>query len=201
MTVKTIYKLLEKLEDMILKGIPVPLTPWVVVPHEKIIDTIDKIVASIPGEIQEAHGIIKKSEDIIQDANKKANQIIAEAKRQAEIVLSDSELLKAVESEALKIRQQVISDCEIMKKQALEEVEQMRRMALDEAVGIRDGADKYAESVLNSLDRDLTELHGIVKNGQRHLANVKAEYMANYTAQRNGTNKVPPQIAKQNSSK
>lgn len=184
MTVSNIYKLLDKMEMMILKGMPIPFTPLVIVHHEKIIDTLDKIRASIPGEIQEAHGIIKKRDDIHLEAQKKANQILAEAKHQAELLLSESELLRAVQSEADRIRQQVISDCEIMKRQALEETEMIKTGTINEAISIREGADKYAEAVLSNLDKDLTELHGIVRNGQKHLAKVKAESIASMTSQK-----------------
>lgn len=54
MAIGSIYKLLDKLEMMILKGIPIPFTPFVIINHEKIIDTLDKIRACIPNEIQEA---------------------------------------------------------------------------------------------------------------------------------------------------
>src|SRR3989339_406895 len=126
MTVSNIYKLLDKMEVMVLQGMPIPITPWVIVHHEKIIDVVDKVRASIPGEIQEAQSIIKRRDDIHLEAQKKANQILTEAKHQAESLLCESELLKAVQAEAERIRQQVISDCEIMKKQAMEEAEMMR---------------------------------------------------------------------------
>lgn len=184
MTVSNIYKLLDKMEVMILKGLPIPMTHLVVVNHEKITDTVDKIRAAIPGEIQEAQSIIKRRDDIHLDAQKKANQILAEAKHHAELLLCESELLKAVQAEAERIRQQVISDCEIMKKQAQEEAEMMRANSVNECIAIREGADKYAETVLTSLDKDLTELHGIVRNGQKHLAKIKADSIAAMTTQK-----------------
>jgi len=184
MTVSSIYKLLDKLEMMILKGFPVPLTPLVIVHHEKIIDALDKIRASIPGEIQEAHTILKRRDDIQLEAQKRANQILSEAKQQAELLLSESELLRAVQAEADRIRQQVITDCEVIKKQSIEEAEMIRSSAINESIAIREGADKYAETVLSSLDRDLAELHNVVRNGQKHLAKVKAESIATITSQK-----------------
>ncbi|EKE02283.1 MAG: hypothetical protein ACD_20C00402G0013 [uncultured bacterium] len=183
MTVSNIYKLLDKMETVMLKGFPLPAA-LVIVNHEKIIDTLDKIRASIPGEIQEAHNIIKRRDDIHLEAQKKANQILTEAKNQAETLLCESELLRAVQAEADRIRQQVINDCEIMKKQAYEDVESIRANAINEAIAVREGADKYAETVLTSLDRDLSELHGIVRNGQKHLSKIKADSIAAMTSQK-----------------
>lgn len=170
-----IYKLLDKLEMTILKGMPLPLTPMIFVNNEQVIDTVDRIRASIPAEIQEAHNVIKRRDEILVDSQKKSSQMLEDTKRQASILLSESELLKAVQSEAERIRQQVIADCEQIKKQVESEAEMIKAAAVNEAISIRDGADRYAEGVLSSLDRDLTELHSIVRNGQKHLAKAKAE--------------------------
>jgi len=200
MTVSNIYKLLDKFEMMILKGMPIPVTPWVIVHHEKLIDVLDKIRTSLPGDIQEAHNILKRSDDIQMEAQRKANQILMEAKQQAESLLSESELLRAVQSEAERIRKQVITDCEIVKKQVNEEVENIRNSAVEESIAVREGADRYAETVLGSLDKDLAELHSIVRNGQKHLAKIKTESITTITSQRalNSFNNIQSQVANQN---
>lgn len=182
MTVSTLYKLLDKMETIIFKGVPVPLTSFVIVNNEKMLDVVDKISASIPGEIQEARAVLQRAESVQQEAQTKANQMLAEAQQRSERILSESELLKAVQQEAERIRQQVIADCEVIKKQAMEEAENLRNSALRETVSIREGADQYAEAVLSNLDKDLTELHEIVRNGQRHLAQLKAESVAKIPA-------------------
>lgn len=185
MSVSMLYKLLDKMEMMILKGFPIPLTPYVVVDHEKLLDAIDKIKASIPGEIQEAQSLLKKSEEIQIEAQRKSRQLIEDAQRHAERLLSESELLNAVQAEADRIRKQVISDCEIIKRQAIDEAEMIKKSSIEEAIYIREGADKYAESALANLDRDLSELHSIVKNGQKHLAKNRAESINSIAAQLN----------------
>lgn len=184
MTVSSIYKLLDKMEMMVLKGVPIPLTPWVVVNHEQVIDLLDKIRASVPGEIQEAHGIIKKRDEIYIDAQNKANQVISDARAEASRLISDSEILRAVQSEAERIRKEVIEDCERLKREAKSESERVRTTAVNEAISIREGADKYADSILANLDRDLSEMHNIVKTGQQQLAKIKAESISSMTVQR-----------------
>lgn len=178
MSVNSIYKLLDKLEMMVLKGAPVPFSPFIVVNHEKIIDVLDKIRTSIPGEIQEAHSIIRKSEEIQAEARQKAETLLYEAKNHAEKMLSESELLNAVQAEANKIREEVVGEVEMIRQRAREEAEQIRMDSINEAIKIREGADKYAETVLSNLDNDLGEMHSIVKNGQKHLSGLKAESMA-----------------------
>ena len=184
MSVNSIYKLLDKLEMMVINGAPVPFSPFVLVNHEKIIDILDKIRTSIPGEIQEAHNILRKSEEIQGESHRKAEMLYTEAKNEAERILSESELLKAVQSEADKLRQEVIAEAEAIKIQAREEAEQIKISAINESVKIREGADVYAENILSNLDVSLSEMHTIVKNGQTHLEKVKEESLATMTGEK-----------------
>ncbi len=184
MSVSSIYKLLDTMEMMFLKGVPIPFTPWVFIHHEKVIHVLDKIRASIPGEIQEAHSIIKKRDDIFIDAQNKANQIISEARAEADKLLSESEVLQAVQSEAERIRNGMIQDCERLRTEAREESERVRSNAINEALQIREGADRYAESILVNLDNDLTQMHGIVKNAQQQLSRAKADSISKMTTKR-----------------
>ena len=173
MTIGSIYKLLDKLEMMILKGIPVPFTPFVIVNHEKVIDVLDKVRACIPGEIQEAHGIIKRSEDIQMEAQRRAENILIEAKEKAERILSESELLKAVHAEAERVRGEVIAEVEDLRQKALDECDAVRTKTIAESTAIRDGSERYAESILASLDKNLGEMQSIVRNAQDHLSRTK----------------------------
>jgi hypothetical protein len=183
MSVNSIYKLLDKLEMMILKGMPIPVSPLVMVNHEKLIDILDKIRASIPGEIQEAHSILRKSEEIQVESQRRAEMFLGEAKNEAERILSESELLKAVQSEADRIREEVIAETESIRVKAREEAEQIKRSVIDEAIKIREGADVYAENVLSTLDSTLSDMHAVVKNGQHHLEETKAESIAAMTGE------------------
>ncbi len=184
MSVNSIYKLLDKLEMMILKGAPIPFSPFVMVNHEKIIDILDKVRASIPGEIQEAHSILRKSEEIQIESQRRAEMFLKEAKNEAERILSESELLKAVQSEADRVREEVIAEAESIRAKAQNEAEQVKNSVLAEAVKIREGADVYAERVLSTLDNNLAEMHSIVKNGQQHLERTKAESMETLAAEK-----------------
>lgn len=182
MTVNVIYNLLGKLENIIVaKGIRLLPLPYAIVDVKKIEDILDRIRVSIPGEIQEAREILRRKDEILMDAQNKHDQMLIEAQENAKGMLNESELLKAVQAEAERIKAEVIEDCEGMRSLAKKEIEQARINAANEAVQIREGADRYAEEVLINLDQDLTNLHEIVKNGQRHLAQLKAEAMTRMT--------------------
>lgn len=175
MAIGSIYKLLDKLEMMILKGIPMIFTPFVIVNHEKLIEVLDKIRACIPGEIQEAHSIIKRTEDIQLEAQRRAENILIEAKEKAEKILSESELLKAVHAEAERVRAEVIAEAEALRKRAMEEAEAIMSKTQAESTAIRNGSERYAESLLDNLDKNISEVHAIVKNAQSHLSRNRVE--------------------------
>lgn len=194
MAIGSIYKLLDKLEMMILKGIPVPFTPFVIINHEKIIDVLDKVRACIPNEIQEAHSIIKRSEDIQNEAQRRSENILMEAKEKAERILSESELLKAVQAEAERIKGEVIAEVDYLRKQAVDEAEEIKTEALAESVAVRDGSDKYAESILQNLDNNLSEMYAAVKNAQNHLSLTRSN-ASDYTVASQNTEELEEEVS------
>ena len=60
-----------------------------------------------------------------------------------------------------------------MKNKAAEEADALRRNAYQDAMQTREGAQAYAEQVLNNLERDIEQVHRIVRNGQEYLAQQK----------------------------
>ncbi len=175
MSTNNIYKCLEKIHELIAKSFKMPLTPFVMIHEDKLSSIIEKIYVLIPAEVKEAHNIINKRDEIYMEAQQRANQLLMDAKHQAENLLSESELLKAVQAEADKIRQQVVAECESMQHQARGDAELIKAAAIKQSITIREGADHYAETVLCNLNEDLTNLHNIVRNGQQHLSQMKAE--------------------------
>ncbi|MFA6989243.1 MAG: hypothetical protein WC197_04155 [Candidatus Gastranaerophilaceae bacterium] len=186
MTVSNIYKLLDKMEMILIKGFSIPVAPWAIVDRDKVLDVFDKIRASIPGEIQEANIILKRRDEIQMDAHNKAEQILNEASLRAKRMVDDSEILKAVKTEAEKIREEVIVECKRLKKQTQDDADRIKAQAINEAISIREGSDKYAETVITRLESDLSELTSIVGTGKSQLSVLKTESMAkiaNYKSQ------------------
>jgi F0F1-type ATP synthase membrane subunit b/b' len=174
------------MEMALLKGVAIPVTPWVVIHQDKVLDVLDKIRASIPGEVQEANIILKRRDEIQMDAHNRAEQIINEANLGARRMVEDSEILKAVKVEAEKIRAEVIEECRKITKQAQDDSDRIKTQAINEAISIREGSDKYAETVMTRLDTDLSELTSVVSGGQSQLSKLKADSaakIANYRSQ------------------
>ena len=144
---------------------------------EAMENILDRIHDALPDDIREAERLLKRKDEIQLEAQKRADRIIADAQNEAARILSESELLRAVQQEAQIIREQVIADCEDIKRKAFDDAEALRLQTADEVLRIREGAEIYAEQVLNNLETDLAQLQQIVKNGQLYLAKNKSETM------------------------
>lgn len=137
---------------------------------------LDRIHDALPEDIREAERLLKRKEELQYEAQKRADRIISDAQNEASRILSESELLRSVQNEAKKIREEVISDCEDLKRKAMNDAENIRLVANEEAQKIREGAEIYAEQVLNNLETDLAQLQQIVKNGQIFLTKNKEDF-------------------------
>lgn len=136
---------------------------------DDIQDILNKIRAILPEEIKTAEMILKRRDDIYMEAQSRADRIISEAQNTAANILSESELIRAVREKAAKIQEQVKEACEEMKNKATEEAETVKRNALKEAMQTKDDAQSYVEDVLKNLERDVEQVHRIIKNGQNYL--------------------------------
>ena len=103
----------------------------------------------------------------------KAERIIADAENERHRFLNESSLNKAVEERAREIREQVIEECEAIKMKTFNEAESARLAAQEEAIKIKEGAQKYAQEVLNKLEGDLKQLYQVVMNGQQYLQDMQ----------------------------
>jgi Fe2+ transport system protein B len=168
-------KLIERMEDLILAGVGIPLTPWTIINGDKLVPLLDRVRESLPEEIRQAQQIVTRRDEILEGAQKHAVQMVNEARERADQMLSESELLKAVQMEAERVRQQVLTEIEAVRKKAFEESESMKAMATEESRQIREEADRYAEIVLGTLDKSLAEFHTALREGHRRLRAARAE--------------------------
>lgn len=180
-----IYELLKLLEISLEKSFPILPNYLVAIKVKEVESLIDRIYASLPNEVQEARAFLRRREELQMEAQQKAEKVIMDAQNEASRLLSESDLLRAVQKEAEKIKEQVIADCEEIKRRALDDAENLRIQAADEAMRTREGAEVYAEQVLTNLERDLTSLQQIVKNGQVYMEKLRSESGASYDPLRN----------------
>ena len=175
-----IYELLKLLEIVLEKSFPLLPNYLVAIKVKEVESLIDRIYASLPSEVQEARTFLRRREELQMEAQQKAEKIIVDAQNEASRLLSESDVLRAVQKEAEKIKEQVIADCEEIKRKALTDAENVHIQAADEAIRIREGAEVYAEQVLINIERDLTQLQQVVKNGQVYMEKLRSETGASY---------------------
>ncbi len=173
--INTFAKMIERMEDLVLAGLGIPLTPWTIVNGDKLVPLLDRIRESLPEEVRQSQMIIDRRDEILAESQRKGTEMLEDAKIQAETMLSESELMKAVQEEAERIRHQVMVELDAHRKKAFEEAEAMKAAAYEESRAVREGADRYAETVLASLEKSLSEFQMVVRNGQKHLKHSRSQ--------------------------
>jgi cell division septum initiation protein DivIVA len=171
---------LNRLEDLILYGFCIPFTGRTIVDEDKLIEQIDFIRLSLPGVFQEATFVLQQKQEVIQEAQEYGRQIIEAAQAKRGQILAESDILREAEQKAQELRRQVQQECEAMMQATLaeidqkrrsceEELEQLRRTAVAQAQEIENGADEYADTVLENMEKDLQDMLGIIVNGRQQL--------------------------------
>ena len=181
----SIYELLKLLEIVLEKSFPILPNYLVAVKVKEMESLIDRIYASLPGEVQEARAFLRRREELQMEAQQKAEKVIVDAQNEANRLLSESDVLRAVQKEAEKIKEQVIADCEEIKRKALDDAENVRIQAADEAIRIKEGAEVYAEQILANIENDLIKLQQVVKNGQLYMEKLHTESTPSSYVQQN----------------
>lgn len=171
---------LNRLEELILSSFRIPLVGRTLVDEEKLLEQLDFIRLSLPSAFGEAAAIIEQKEEIFLQAEDYGQQIVDAAQAKRAQILDESEIIREAEQEAASIQQKVQQECEAMMQETLEEIdrrrrqcqqelEQMRMEALAQAQAIEQGADEYADSVLENIEQQLHDMMRIVRNGRQQL--------------------------------
>ncbi|MDB9372452.1 DivIVA domain-containing protein [Nodularia sphaerocarpa] len=171
---------LNRLEDLILYGFRVPLTGRTLVDEDKLIEQIDFIRVSLPAIFQEAAMLLQQKDEVLLEAEEYGQQVIEAAQAKRAQILAQSDIIRQVELEAEQLQRQVQQECEAMMQATLteidqkrrscqEELEELRQTAIAQAQNIENGADEYADSVLDGIEQDLKDMLRIITNGRQQL--------------------------------
>ena len=175
-----VYDLLRLLEMSIEESFPIIPGRFFLAKPQKNEAFIYKKYRSLPVEVQEARAFLRRRDEMQAEAQQKAEKIVADAQAEADRKLSEADFIKALEREGNRIRTQVQEECEELKRKALEEADDIRVRATEDAMKTREGAEIYAEQVLTNLERDLTQLQQVVKNGQVYMEKLRTDSYSNY---------------------
>jgi DNA anti-recombination protein RmuC len=171
---------LNRLEDMVLSSLRIPLTGRTLVDEDKLLEQLDFVRVSLPFVFQEAAELLQQKEEIMLEAEEYGQQVVEAAQAKRAQILADSDIIRQAEREAEQLRRQVQQECDAMMQDTLAEIEQkrracmqeleeMRQSAIAQAQEIEDGADQYADNVLENIEQDLQEMLRIITNGRLQL--------------------------------
>lgn len=183
---------------MILDSPRIPLTRRTLVDEEQLLDQLDLVRMNLPAAFAEAEEIARHKDEILIQAEKYAQEIIEAAERQVAQILDEMGIVRQAKIEADQIRQQVQEECqaaqeqtiaeiERLQDQAQQEIEEMRRRALAECEAIENGADDYADRVLDNIEQQLGDMLRVIRNGRSELQQESA------AAARDRQNRAKPQ--------
>ena len=162
-------KQLERLEDMILSGMSIPLTSWTVVNGDELVPLLDALRETLPEELRKAQEQVAQRDGMLKETEARARQMIEETHQYAEQLVQESEIMKAVHAEADRVRELIINELETARRQTEAEAHAIKHKAFEEAKAIVEGAEAYAANLLANLDKQLSDCQHIVRNGQRAL--------------------------------
>jgi cell division septum initiation protein DivIVA len=175
-----IQRELNRLEEMILDSLQVPLIRRTLVDEEQLLDQLDLIRLNLPSAFQEADIIVRHKDEILTEAEEYAQEILEAAEHRATQLLNEMGIVQQAQAEAEQLRQQVQIECETHQQQTIAEVEQIRYQAqqelddirsrtLAECQEIQNGADEYADHVLGNIEQQLGEMLRVIRNGRQQL--------------------------------
>ena len=171
---------IDRLEDIILDGLSIPLLNKTLVDEEAITRQLDELRLNIPDCYAQAVEILAQREKIITDAQNYAQKVVENAQRKASQLLDESRIVQQAENKAYQVKRQVQEDCENLQRKTMSEVEQIRnkiqqeatklkKQTIMEAEEIHREADKYTDSVLSRLEKDLQDMLRIINNGRQQV--------------------------------
>ncbi|MCL2934048.1 MAG: hypothetical protein MGG11_17940 [Trichodesmium sp. MAG_R03] len=175
-----IQRELNQLEEIILDSPRIPFWGRTLIDEEQLLDQLDIVRLNLPVAFQEAEMIVRHKDDIFQEAELYAEEIIENAEQRASQILNEMGLVQQAKLEADQLRNQVQLDCEAIQQatiteieqiryQAQQELEEMRARAIAECDEIQNGADNYADNVLDSIEQQLTDMLQVIRNGRQQL--------------------------------
>lgn len=139
--------ILEALEDLVERGVPVPLTGKCIVNRDEILEKIKEIRLRLPDDIKQAKWVKEERQRILHEAQKEANNIVKSAESRIAELVDENEI----------------------SKRAYEHANQIVAAAQKNAKEIRTGAKEYADSVLGKAEEVLKETLDVLQSNREEL--------------------------------
>ena len=138
-------ELINELEDLIDKGVPVPFTGRCLLDKDELLELIQEIKLKLPTDLEQAKWIKAERENIINDAKKEAEEIIKTANDKLIALIDENEITKQAAEKANSIVERANADAKTTKDASYQY------------------ADKLLENVETVAHRAIYELEQCVK--------------------------------------
>lgn len=146
-----ILHLVDRLEELLNRSRPFPLTHNVIVDEDKMLDLIDQMRVAIPDEVKKAQQVLAQRDRILAQAQEEANRTLAIAREKSEQLVERDAIVQAAQARA----------------------EQIVNQARAEIENTRHDADDYVIETLTRLEMELDRTLSQVRNGIRAVQNDK----------------------------
>ncbi|MBZ4645260.1 MAG: hypothetical protein PWR27_588 [Petroclostridium sp.] len=142
-----VLALIDALEDIVEKGVPIPLSGKSVVDKQEILELIQEIRLKLPDDLKQAKWVKEERQRILLEAQKEANNIIKEAESKIISLIDEHELTK----------------------KAYEQASEIIANAQKNAREIRLGTKEYADNILANLERIIQETLDVLHENRQEL--------------------------------
>lgn len=139
--------LVHAMGDLFTQSLHIPLARVTMVPDDRFYDLLEELEGSLPGEFEKAKDILARQAQLLAEAREEAAALVEDARRQAQALVQEHELVRAAHDEAARIRTAL--DSELQTQQ--------------------DGADRYADEVLGTLEDRVSRVLSTVQAGRQHI--------------------------------
>ena len=148
-------ELINELEDLIDKGVPVPFTGRCLLDKDELLELIQEIKLKLPTDLEQAKWIKAERENIINDAKKEAEEIIKTANDKLITLIDENEITKQAAEKANSIVERANADAKTTKNESYQY------------------ADRLLENVETVAHRAIYELEQCVKLVQENRDQLK----------------------------
>lgn len=172
-SVNKMFDLIDELNALCDDGVPI-FPGRMIINAKELYKIVNAFPNAVSDEINDARIILKKKDEILQEAKLRAERIIQDAENERYKLLNESSLNKAMEEHAEKFRQTVFDECQQIKMAAFNEAQELRLNAKNDSIRMKEESQEYARQLLTNLEQDLNRLYQVVMNGQQRLQEMQA---------------------------
>ncbi len=164
-----ILDLIDSLEDLLVHARRLP-GGNLVIDRKRLLDVVDQLRLSVPGDVRQAAQVIESREQIIEDAHRQSRQLLSEAEAERTRRLDDSAIVREAQARS----HAMLMEAESRARETIAEADTTAAAHLSEAAEASarqlDDADEYALEVLRRLEH---QLHGFLESIRSGIASLQ----------------------------